>query len=53
MVETLKTFCTMLLGAKTLVLTDHKNLTHAVFAFTTQHILWWFLLLDNFDLQFQ
>ena len=48
-VETLKTFWTMLLGAKIKVSTDHKNLTHKLAAFTTQRVLRWRLLLEEFD----
>ena len=47
-VETLKTFRSMLLGASITVQTDHKNVTHKVSNFTTQCMLCWRLLLKEF-----
>ena len=38
-VETFCEFCPMLLGAKINVYTDHKNLTHMLSQFTTQHVM--------------
>ena len=46
-VETLRTFCLMLLGEKIMVHTDHKNLTHKLSQFTAQHIMGWRLLLEE------
>ena len=46
-VETLHTFCLMLLGAKITVHTDHKNLTHKFSQFTTQCVMHWQLLLKE------
>ena len=48
-VETFKEFCTILLGASIRVHTDHKNLTHRLTEFTTQRVLWWHLLLEEFN----
>ena len=47
-VETFKEFCTVLLGASIRVHMDHKNLTHRLTEFTTQCILCWRLLLEEF-----
>jgi hypothetical protein len=38
-VETLRTFRSMLLGAKIIVFMDHKNLTHKLSTFTTQRVM--------------
>jgi RNase H-like domain found in reverse transcriptase len=40
-VETLKEFQSMLLGAPITIYTDHKNLTHKLSSFSTQRILRW------------
>ena len=48
-IEMLHTFCTMLLGAKIVVKTDHKNLTYKLSLFTTQHVMCWRLLLEEFS----
>jgi len=47
-VETLRNFCSILLGAKITVYTDHKNLTHKLSSFTTQRVMRWRLLLEEF-----
>ena len=47
-VETLKEFRTMLLGAELHIYTDHKNLTHKLTAYTTQRVLCWCLLLEEY-----
>ena len=51
-VETLRTFRSMLLGAKITVHTDHKNLTHKLSTFTTQRVMRWRLLLEEFGPEF-
>ena len=47
-VETFKEFRTILLGSTIRVHTDHKNLTHRLTEFTTQRVLRWRLLLEEF-----
>ena len=47
-VEILIKFQPMLLGAKINVHTDHKNITHTVSKFTTQRVMRWRLLLEEF-----
>ena len=48
-VETFKEFCTVLLGTSIWAHTDHKNLTHCLTELTTQRILRWRLLLEEFN----
>jgi hypothetical protein len=47
-VETLRQFRSMLLGAELDIYTDHKNLTHELTRFHTQRVLRWRLLLEEF-----
>jgi len=51
-VETLKKFWSMLLGARLNVYTDHKNLTHKMTNFQAQRVLRWRLLIEEFDCNF-
>ena len=51
-VKTFKEFHTILLGSMIRVHTDHKNLTHRLTDFTTQCVLRWRLLLEEFNLMF-
>ena len=48
-VETFKEFHTILLSSTIRVHTDHKILTHCLTEFTTQCMLWWRLLLEEFS----
>ena len=48
-VETFKEFRSILLGSAIRVHTDHKNLTHRLTDFTTQRVLRWHLLLEEFN----
>ena len=48
-VETFKEFRTVLLGASIRVHMDHKNLTHCLTEFTTQRVLRWCLLFEEFN----
>ena len=47
-VETLREFRGILLGSDIRVYTDHQNLTHKLTSFTTQRVLCWRLLLEEF-----
>lgn len=51
-VETLREFRSMLLGAELHIHTDHRNLTHKMTAFTTQRVMRWRLLLEEFGAKF-
>ena len=51
-IETFKEFRSILLGSTIHVHTDHKNLTHRLTDFTTQRILCWHLLLEEFNPMF-
>ena len=51
-VETLKEFKSMLLGARIRVFTDHQNLTHKLTSFQTQRVTRWRLLLEEFSPSF-
>ena len=48
-IETFREFCSILLGSKVCIYTDHQNLTHKLTSFTTQCISWWNLLLEEFQ----
>ena len=51
-VEIFKEYRSILLGAKITVFTDHKNLSHALSQFTTQRVLRWRLILEEFNVTF-
>ena len=48
-VETLQEFRSMLLGSTINVYTDHHNLTHWLSLFTTQRVLRWHILIEEFN----
>ena len=50
-VETLQEFCSMLLGTKIDIYTDHKNLTYDLTCYQTQRVLQWRLLIEEFSPQ--
>ena len=47
-VETLKEFKNILLGHKIVVFTDHKNLTHDSLGYTSERLMRWQLLMEEF-----
>jgi RNase H-like domain found in reverse transcriptase len=47
-VKTLKEFWSMLIGTPITIYTDHKNPTHKLSSFSTQRVLQWRLLLEEF-----
>ena len=51
-VETFKAFCSTLLGAKIEVYTDHKNLTYKMTQYTTQQVLRWRLIVEEYGPKF-
>ena len=48
-VETFKEFRSMILGAEIHIHTDHQNITHRLSTFTSQRILRWKILLEEFN----
>ena len=50
--EILKRFRTVLLGTRITVFMDHKNLTHEMMKFATQHVLQWHLQLEEYGAKF-
>jgi RNase H-like domain found in reverse transcriptase/Reverse transcriptase (RNA-dependent DNA polymerase) len=52
-VKTLREFQFMLLGAPITIYTKHKNLTHNLSSFSTQRVLRWRLLLEEFGCNYK
>ena len=48
-VETFKEFRSMLLGSEIHVYSDHKNITHRLSSFSTQRVLRWKILLEEYN----
>lgn len=46
--EALRQYCSMLLGSRITVHTDHRDLTHHLSSFTTQHVMHWRILLKEY-----
>eukprot|EP00978_Attheya_sp_CCMP212_P006302 scaffold14274_cov49-Attheya_sp.AAC.5 len=51
-VECLREFHSMLYGTCITIFTDHKNMTHQLGKFTTQHVLHWHLFLEQYGCTF-
>ena len=51
-VEILKHIQTVLLASRITAFMDHKNLTHEMMNFATQHVLWWCLQLEEYGAKF-
>lgn len=47
-VETLREFRSMLLGSEVHIYTDHRNLTHKITQFSTQRVMRWRILIEEF-----
>ena len=45
--ETLKEFCSILLGHQITVYTDHKNISYNIL--NTERVMYWRLILEEFD----
>ena len=51
-VETIRKFRSMLLGAPIHIYTDHRNHTHKMIQFTTQRVMCWQLLIEEFGAKY-